>query len=36
MTSWQRTRVRLPNASDFLVDLNFYVIARRIDPSTAP
>jgi len=35
-TSWQRTRVTLPNASDFRVDPNFYVVARRVDAPVAP
>jgi aminopeptidase N len=35
-TSWQRTRVRLPNASDFRVDPNFYVVARRVDTAQSP
>jgi hypothetical protein len=30
-TAWQRMRVKLPNPSDFRVDSNFYVIARRVD-----
>ncbi|HEX7980588.1 MAG TPA: M1 family metallopeptidase [Gemmatimonadaceae bacterium] len=30
-TSWQRTRVKLPNASDFRLDPNFYVVARWVD-----
>jgi len=30
-TSWQRTRVTLPNGSDFRVDPNFYVVARRVE-----
>ena len=30
-TVWQRVRVKLPNASDFRVDPNFYVLARRVD-----
>ena len=29
-TAWQRARVRLPNASDFRVDPNFYVVARSV------
>ena len=29
-TTWQRTRVKLPNASDFRVDPNFYVTARVV------
>ena len=28
-TSWQRVRVTLPNASDFRVDSNFYVLVRE-------
>ena len=34
MTSWQRTRVKVPNPSDFRLDPNFYVIARRLDAPT--
>ncbi|AHG92401.1 Peptidase M1 membrane alanine aminopeptidase (plasmid) [Gemmatirosa kalamazoonensis] len=30
-TAWQRTRVRLPNLSEFRVDPNFYVIAKPVD-----
>jgi aminopeptidase N len=30
-TSWQRARVTLPHPSDFRVDPNFYVVARRVD-----
>jgi aminopeptidase N len=33
-TSWQRTHVKLPNASDFRLDPNFYVVARRVDAPT--
>jgi hypothetical protein len=28
--------VRLPNASDFRLDPNFYVVTRRIDATPAP
>ena len=31
-TSWKSMRVRLPNASDFRVDPNFYVVARQASP----
>ena len=30
-TSWQQATVRLPNASDFRVDANFYVIPKQVD-----
>ena len=29
-TSWQRTRVSLPDASNFRLDPNFYVTARAV------
>jgi hypothetical protein len=32
-TTWQRTRVKLPNASDFRLDPNFYVNARPVGAS---
>jgi hypothetical protein len=28
-TAWQRVHVTLPNASDFRVDPNFYVLTRQ-------
>ncbi|MBV9879951.1 MAG: M1 family metallopeptidase, partial [Gemmatirosa sp.] len=30
-TAWQRARVKLPNASDFRVDQNFYVVPKPVD-----
>jgi hypothetical protein len=30
-TSWQRVRVKLANPSDFRVDPDFYVVARRVE-----
>jgi aminopeptidase N len=30
-TSWQRARVKLPNATDFRVDQNFYVVPTPVD-----
>jgi hypothetical protein len=35
-TSWQHTRVKVPNASDFRLDPNFYVVARRVDTPQTP
>jgi hypothetical protein len=29
--AWQSTRVKLPNASDFRVDQNYYVNPKRVD-----
>ena len=33
-TSWQRTRVRVPNPTDFRLDENFYVVPRRVEGGT--
>ena len=33
-TSWQRTKVRVPNSGDFRVDENFYVVPRRVEGGT--
>ena len=33
--TWKRVRVRLPNASDFRVDPNFYVVSRQL-PASRP
>ena len=35
-TAWQRTRVKLPNASEFRVDPNFYVTVKQADVAVAP
>ncbi|MHB1312637.1 MAG: M1 family metallopeptidase [Gemmatimonadaceae bacterium] len=35
-TSWQRTKVRVPNPSDFRVDENFYVVPRRVEAGARP